>query len=73
MVTGRTISCFAMAFVAVALVITILVFWLMDKPFKFGQVEALNTDTRTAIDETAYFAKFTQAFREENKKLEENR
>jgi hypothetical protein len=58
-----------MAFLNVALVITLLVFWLMDKPFHFAKVDALNTDTDTAIKETEYFAQFTRAFKQETEKI----
>jgi hypothetical protein len=58
-----------MAFINVALIIAILVFWLMDKPFKFGQVDALNEDTKNAINDIEYFAQYTRAFRVENENL----
>ena len=71
MVNARTISMLIMSILAVALLITLLVFWFMDKPLHLKEVENRNNDTQTAIDETELLAKFAQVYRAEAKKLNE--
>ena len=55
-----------MSILAVGIMITILVFKLMDKPLYLETTEALNTDTQNAITDVEYFAAFTRAFKKEN-------